>query len=100
MQIINRINTEPNDNLPHLRRWYRHISALKNDKGEKSVKEAAKMSPISTVTPVGSDQLPEEILKLVETHTSIDSLKVAELLVEDHQKVIGAVKSLESLGDV
>ena len=45
-------------------------------------------------------ELPEKILSLLSDLKSTDSLQLAEKLNEDHQKVVGAIKSLECLGDV
>lgn len=42
----------------------------------------------------------EKILKYLEENKSVNSLKLAELWNEDHQKVIGTVKSLLCLGEV
>ena len=42
----------------------------------------------------------ENILKYVEENGSVDTLKLSELWNEDHQKIVGIVKSLQSLGDV
>jgi phenylalanyl-tRNA synthetase alpha chain len=45
-------------------------------------------------------ELPEKILAVLADVKSIDTLQLAQNFNEDHQKIIGAVKSLESLGDV
>ena len=44
--------------------------------------------------------LNEEVLKYLAQNNKLDTLKFASLLNVDHQKVIGAVKSLQALGDV
>ena len=44
--------------------------------------------------------LPEKILSLLENEESVKSLEIAQKWDVDHQKFVGAVKSLESLGDV
>ena len=41
-----------------------------------------------------------EILQLVANRGTVESLQVAKQLNVDHQKVVGAVKSLQSLGNV
>jgi hypothetical protein len=42
----------------------------------------------------------EKILKYLEENGTASSLKLAELWNEDHQKIVGTVKSLLCLGDV
>lgn len=42
----------------------------------------------------------ESILKFLEENGRGDSLQLANQLGEDHQKIVGAIKSLQSLGDV
>ena len=44
--------------------------------------------------------LAENILKYLEQHGSATSLELAKLWNEDHQKVVGSVKSLLCLGEV
>lgn len=44
--------------------------------------------------------LGEEILRLINAEGKINSLDIAAKLGVDHQKVVGALKSLDSLGDV
>lgn len=41
--------------------------------------------------------LTERILQYLDQHKIADTLKLADEFKEDHQKVIGALKSLESL---
>ena len=45
-------------------------------------------------------ELAETILQLIAERDQIDTLDVAKELNVDHQKIVGAVKSLQSLGDV
>ena len=45
-------------------------------------------------------ELPEKILHFISCHEIIDSQELANEFNEDHQKIIGAVKSLECFGDV
>ena len=45
-------------------------------------------------------ELPEKILAVLSESKSFDSLQLAQKFNEDHQKIVGAIKSLESLGDV
>ena len=43
---------------------------------------------------------PQHILNTLEGNVVINSLKLSEDLNETHQKIVGAIKSLESLGNV
>ena len=46
-------------------------------------------------------ELPEKILEYISSRNQpVESLNLADQFDEDHQKVVGAIKSLESLGDV
>lgn len=47
-----------------------------------------------------ASDLGEEILKYLDGKGDIDTLDLANVLNQDHQKVIGAVKSLQALGDL
>lgn len=47
-----------------------------------------------------ADQIQRSVLEIVEKHNGIDTLEIAKLLDQDHQKIVGAVKSIQSLGDV
>mgnify|MGYP007133251036 FL=1 len=40
------------------------------------------------------------VLLYLSKNESIDSFELAKLLNEDHQKVVGAIKSIQSVGDV
>ena len=40
-------------------------------------------------------ELNEEILKFLDTNSKLESLQYAEKLNLDHQKVVGAIKSLQ-----
>lgn len=42
----------------------------------------------------------EKLLKYLEEHGKASSLELSELWNEDHQKIVGTVKSLLCLGDV
>jgi hypothetical protein len=44
--------------------------------------------------------LSEKVLHYLDEHERVDTLHLAAHFNVDHQKVIGAVKSLQSLGDV
>lgn len=46
------------------------------------------------------DGLPEQILEIVAERSLLDSYQYANELSKNHQEIVGAVKSLESLGDV
>lgn len=45
-------------------------------------------------------ELQEEVLRIIDAKGEIDTLELATSLNQDHQKVIGAVKSLQALGDL
>lgn len=42
----------------------------------------------------------DAVLRYLSENDSVDTYDLAKLLNEDHQKVVGAVKSVQSLGDV
>jgi hypothetical protein len=44
--------------------------------------------------------LSERVLQYLDGHDRVDTLHLAEIFKVDHQKVVGAVKSLQALGDV
>ena len=44
--------------------------------------------------------LPEKILLEIERHGSVKSSALAKLYDTDHQKIVGAIKSLECLDDM
>jgi phenylalanyl-tRNA synthetase alpha chain len=44
--------------------------------------------------------LSERLLLYLDGHERVDTLHLAALFKVDHQKVIGAVKSLQAVGDV
>ena len=47
-------------------------------------------------------ELPEKLLQQIDKNpdSSLESLHLSDILNVDHQKIIGAIKSLESLGNV
>jgi phenylalanyl-tRNA synthetase alpha chain len=45
-------------------------------------------------------ELPERILSHLSKENSLQSLKLSQKWDLDHQKIVGAIKSLEALGDV
>ena len=47
-----------------------------------------------------ASDLSEKVLEYLNLHESIDTLVIADDIKEEHQKVIGAVKSLQSAGDL
>lgn len=47
-----------------------------------------------------SRQLTDRILEYLEKHGETNSLDLADEFQEDHQKIIGAIKSLETVDDV
>lgn len=44
--------------------------------------------------------MAERILKYLSEHSEVNTLKLAEIFNEDHQKVIGALKSIQANGDL
>ena len=49
---------------------------------------------------MADSELADLLLKLVADRGSIDSYEVAKELHKDHQLVVGAIKSLQSMGNV
>ena len=47
-----------------------------------------------------ADELTELILKILEQRGSVDTYELSKEIRNDHQLLVGAVKSLQSLGDV
>lgn len=47
-----------------------------------------------------SKQLTDRILEYLADHGETNSLNLADEFQDDHQKVIGAIKSLETIDDV
>lgn len=47
-----------------------------------------------------ANTLAEKILVYIEKNSKANSYELAVLWNEDHQKIVGAVKSLQSLGEV
>lgn len=45
-------------------------------------------------------ELTEQILKYIDEHDKVDTLDLIPILKEDHQKIVGALKSIESTGDL
>lgn len=45
-------------------------------------------------------QLADRILEYLDKHGAANSLDLVDEFQEDHQKVIGAIKSLETIDDV
>ncbi|XP_043678483.1 phenylalanine--tRNA ligase alpha subunit [Vespula pensylvanica] len=45
-------------------------------------------------------ELADDILKYLDENGEVNSLDLAEIFNEDHQKIVGAIKSLEALGDL
>lgn len=48
---------------------------------------------------MSSSSLPETILSLIDKHKGepLDTLQISSILSEDHQKIVGAVKSLQTI---
>ena len=49
---------------------------------------------------MAADSLNQLILEKVNEHGSVDTLKLSAEINKDHQLLVGAVKSLQTLGDV
>lgn len=47
-----------------------------------------------------TSELTERILKYVENHENVDTLDLVPVLNEEHQKIIGALKSIEAHGEL
>ncbi|XP_015599229.1 phenylalanine--tRNA ligase alpha subunit isoform X2 [Cephus cinctus] len=47
-----------------------------------------------------ANELVEQILDYLANHEEANSLDIADAFNQDHQKIIGAIKSLESIGDM
>lgn len=47
-----------------------------------------------------TSELTERILKYVENHENVDTLDLVPILNEEHQKIIGALKSIEAHGEL
>ena len=45
-------------------------------------------------------ELTDKILNYLDEHEEVNSLDLAEILKENHQKIVGAIKSLETVGDL
>lgn len=45
-------------------------------------------------------QLTDQILEYLDSHDETNSLDLADEFQEDHQKIIGAIKSLETMDNV
>ena len=48
----------------------------------------------------GAGELREKLLKLLAVRGSFDSYQLSQELGKDHQQVVGAIKSVQSLGEV
>lgn len=57
-------------------------------------------TPDGNKNETGMADLSQVVLTEVNKQGEIDSLVLANSLKEDHQKIVGAIKSLQSLGDV
>lgn len=57
-------------------------------------------TPDGNKNETGMADLSQVVLTEVNKQGEIDSLVLANSFKEDHQKIVGAIKSLQSLGDV
>ncbi|KAK6113322.1 phenylalanine--tRNA ligase alpha subunit [Brugia pahangi] len=87
---------------PHFHRWLNHLKILKtflSDIPESSSLNAiceTRMSP-SGIEETGDASLPQNLLYHLEKHQHFETFEYATAAKEDHQKVVGAVKSLEAV---
>lgn len=51
-------------------------------------------------TTTADEALGERLLKILATNGSFDSYQLSQDMGKDHQQVVGAIKSLQSLGEV
>lgn len=84
-------------NFPHLSRWLKHLSSYPANGGE-ALLDPVSQTPNMTygVPPLteGSSEIPETLLKELERVGNFESLDISKKLGVDHQKIIGAIKSL------
>ncbi|PAV55971.1 hypothetical protein WR25_25439 [Diploscapter pachys] len=81
-------------NRPHLARWHRNIAELKNSLNSESKMVA---STTEQVAQGGVENLPQMILETIDkSKEPLDSLQYAAQLKIDHQRVVGAIKSLQA----
>ncbi|UYV65126.1 FARSA [Cordylochernes scorpioides] len=46
------------------------------------------------------NEMTEHVLRLIEEHGTLSSIDISNKLNEDHQKIIGAIKSIEACGNI
>ncbi|VDK36804.1 unnamed protein product [Gongylonema pulchrum] len=74
-------------------RW--NTSSLNSEK-EEATSGLNKMPPSSGTAENGDANLPQNLLYYLEKHGQFDTLECATSIGEDHQKIVGAVKSLQT----
>lgn len=47
-----------------------------------------------------AQEIGEKILLCVSERASVDTLELAKILTLDHQKIVGALKSIQAIGDL
>ena len=47
-----------------------------------------------------ASELTEKLLKYIDTHENVDTFDLVAILNEDHQKIVGALKSIEAHGNL
>uniref|UniRef100_A0AC35TMT3 Phenylalanine--tRNA ligase n=1 Tax=Rhabditophanes sp. KR3021 TaxID=114890 RepID=A0AC35TMT3_9BILA len=82
--------------LDHLQRWINHMRTIPNPKD--NVKQAAQ--PKIDMAATNIEDLPQLLLNHLNINESVDSLAYASTLGVEHQKVIGAVKSLQTVEEL
>lgn len=93
------------EKYPHLSRWLNHITVLDSEKVSHSSSNTRTVSPPGLqegrMPPSGTDEtgdanLPQSLLYYLDKYGQFDTLQYATLINEDHQKLVGAVKSLQA----
>uniref|UniRef100_A0A0N5BYC0 phenylalanine--tRNA ligase n=1 Tax=Strongyloides papillosus TaxID=174720 RepID=A0A0N5BYC0_STREA len=80
----------------YLNRWYNHVSSFENSSKDVDSPKSIENLNMSN----GNEDLPQLLLNHLSINNSFDSLLFASSKGLDHQKVIGAVKSLLSNDEV
>lgn len=96
----NRIKTEN-----HQHKYFQHLRRISRTYSKKLWRTSSDASMLSLGAQshnMGSlvMDFPQQILLAVEKHGSVISYEFAKALNEPHQRIVGAIKSLESLGEV
>ncbi|EFO26947.1 hypothetical protein LOAG_01536 [Loa loa] len=92
---------------PHFHRWLNHLKFLEGEPKLKSLSDTSGTSLLhavyetakswSSVEKMDNSGLPQNLLHYLEKHHQFDTFEYATAAREDHQKVVGAVKSLKAV---